>query len=536
MFKNGKLSFESMDYGEYLALPIKDSIYYAVFLYFGATNADEKLIQRVFPNYDQKAPNAKLLKPAMFEPDASRTVWELKEKGEFDLPPSLEMVTSLYNDGVNDSDKQNEFIQRYKPIIICATNSGGIPSFQAMDSGDYYAVAISDGYAVLPRFDIELNETTYGPGALGYTFEIHNYDGKTKYRGMKVLAPATFETDLSRQNWKLKDKGGLELGEIVKVPIAEEVSEPNKAIQDIVDKYNAINNSDERLNFIKQYKCIYLSYDKKKNVLYAEEKDSIGDYTTSYYATAVENSSYYIVLPKFLTPKFEMIINTFDYDRLIPLFDFPCYKPKGKPYRNAKLAKPAKIRERPDREGNSVWEIIEKGELDLGEKGTDDNQEAADKGQSSFRLGAMDLMQELDKIKILYNEAVDDSSKKRDDFKGKSKKNVDLYITTEKKSVWEVWKRDKPTFKEVQGSDFSYYAVEIPGDSRYALVPRFGLEINKNKYESSIKDTFSCPDFDPKMKYSDVKVTRPATSEYDPEKKIWTLTDKGELKLGQGKR
>jgi hypothetical protein len=134
----------------------------------------------------------------------------------------LQTFCRFYNDAVEDSNKRNEFMQRFNPIRIGATNAmerrrepGIEPVFQKANDGDYYAVAIEENtlYTVVPRFDLTFQESIYGPGAMGRVFDCPGYNSQFRYRNVKVVKPAFFEPDSAKQHWTFKEKGKLDLGQ-----------------------------------------------------------------------------------------------------------------------------------------------------------------------------------------------------------------------------------------------------------------------------------------------------------------------------------
>ena len=125
-----------------------------------------------------------------------------------------------YNAGIENPQRKNEFIQRYQPVRVGVTNVMARyhsltiePLFQTAPDGDYYAATVEgDGrYAIVPRFDLTLQEYNYGPGAVGQVFECPNYNPLLRYRRVTVVKPAFFEPDSARQRWTLKEKGKLNL-------------------------------------------------------------------------------------------------------------------------------------------------------------------------------------------------------------------------------------------------------------------------------------------------------------------------------------
>ncbi|MBM3234750.1 hypothetical protein FJZ31_00450 [Candidatus Poribacteria bacterium] len=134
----------------------------------------------------------------------------------------LQTFCRFYNDAVEDSNKRNEFMQRFNPIRIGAANAmerrrepSIEPVFQTANDGDYYAVVIEGNtlYAVVPRFDLTFQESIYGPGAMGQVFDCPNYNPQLRYRNVKVVKSAFFEPASAKQRWMLKAKGELDLGQ-----------------------------------------------------------------------------------------------------------------------------------------------------------------------------------------------------------------------------------------------------------------------------------------------------------------------------------
>jgi len=140
----------------------------------------------------------------------------------FPVEPPIQAFTRLYNAGVEDPPRQSEFRARYKPTLMGTANImerrkdvSADPEFQARSDGEYYAVELQDSgrtyTAVVPKFDLTFQESSYGPGAMGWVFECPNYDRHLRYRRVKVERPALF--DHSGQSWTLRQQGKLDLGQ-----------------------------------------------------------------------------------------------------------------------------------------------------------------------------------------------------------------------------------------------------------------------------------------------------------------------------------
>ena len=129
----------------------------------------------------------------------------------------LEPLCRLYNAGVRDPSRQQAFKEQYRPIRIGATNymeCARDPSLSlefGEDSNGYFeAIRAEDGrYVVVPRFNLIIQETQYGPGAVGKVFDCHNYTPGKTYRHIELIHPAIFITD--GQNWEVDIPGELYL-------------------------------------------------------------------------------------------------------------------------------------------------------------------------------------------------------------------------------------------------------------------------------------------------------------------------------------
>lgn len=142
------------------------------------------------------------------------------QKAQDDLIPTPESpwqtFCRLYNAGVEDSNKRDEFTQRYRPMRIgVGGDSSTDLDFQKSPYGDYYAAAIEGEtrYAVVPIFDEKNQRSSYEAGVMGQIFECSNYNPQLRYRRVKVAKPAFFEPDPAKQRWTLKEKGVLDLGQ-----------------------------------------------------------------------------------------------------------------------------------------------------------------------------------------------------------------------------------------------------------------------------------------------------------------------------------
>lgn len=124
----------------------------------------------------------------------------------------------LYNAAIENSNVREEFQRKYKITRFGITNamerrrdSNISPVFKTASDGDYYLTEISKRFIVVPRFDMTLQESSYSPGAMGLVFSCPDYNPQLRYRRVKVIKPAIFES--SGEQWVLKEKGELNLGQ-----------------------------------------------------------------------------------------------------------------------------------------------------------------------------------------------------------------------------------------------------------------------------------------------------------------------------------
>ena len=127
----------------------------------------------------------------------------------------------FYNLGLEDGRRKSDFLSHYSPIRIGTVNAMERrrdpdikPVFQAANDGDYYAIPIDagDAHPVTPRFDITLQRSNYGPGAMGIVFKCSGYNPRLRYRQVKVVRPALFLPGSVRAQWTLMEQGELDLG------------------------------------------------------------------------------------------------------------------------------------------------------------------------------------------------------------------------------------------------------------------------------------------------------------------------------------
>jgi len=128
-------------------------------------------------------------------------------------------MTALYNASRTDQLSRTKFREKYKPFCINVKNDVArrrdaniAPDFQQEDDGSYLAVSQEPDQAVVfPNFTLVVVEAIYGPGALSEVFECDTFNRRFSYQHLCVTEPALFKST-GGQNWRVIDKGKLELG------------------------------------------------------------------------------------------------------------------------------------------------------------------------------------------------------------------------------------------------------------------------------------------------------------------------------------
>ena len=130
----------------------------------------------------------------------------------------------------------------------------------------------------------------------------------------------------------------------------------------------------------------------------------------------------------------------------------------------------------------------------------------------------------------LYNARVVDSSR-REDLRRNYEKHYRIGVGNAPE------RRLNPVQPPTLTSDTSgyYLAFYIEAEDLYAVVPLYGLTLQESIYgPGAFGEVFECPDFNPQLRYRDIKVIRPAILEPDSAQEQWTLKEKGKLDLRSG--
>ena len=89
----------------------------------------------------------------------------------------------------------------------------------------------------------------------------------------------------------------------------------------------------------------------------------------------------------------------------------------------------------------------------------------------------------------------------------------------------------EPNFKTA--SNGNYYVIEV--EREFFVVPSFGLVLQNIHYKvGAIGEVFECPNYNPELRYRNIKVEKPASFKPDFSGTNWTLIKKGRLILGEG--
>jgi hypothetical protein len=136
---------------------------------------------------------------------------------------SFDAISQLYNDAVDNQSARQRFREVYETTRIGPSNAMARrrdpniePEFQTLSDGDYYAVPLressSNYYAVIPRFDLAFQESSYGPGAMNWVFDCPDFNPQKRYSHVRVIRPALFMPDTGN-SWTRKGRGELNLGQ-----------------------------------------------------------------------------------------------------------------------------------------------------------------------------------------------------------------------------------------------------------------------------------------------------------------------------------
>ena len=142
----------------------------------------------------------------------------LQSKPSGQIPTALTKFCDLCNAGEHH-ELQTHYQPHYRISVINAIkrrqNPSEPPVFENRTNGKFhvYYIEEKDFYAVVPSYGLVLESLLYGPGAFGDVFDCPNFDPQHSYT-VKVISPARFKSDHTKQKWILEKKGHLELAAI----------------------------------------------------------------------------------------------------------------------------------------------------------------------------------------------------------------------------------------------------------------------------------------------------------------------------------
>lgn len=142
---------------------------------------------------------------------------------KMDESSPLQELVSTYNAALGNETERSRFRDIYRVSRIGVQNamerrrdSSLPPLFQTASEGDYYAIDIRDQgsskFAIVPRFDLTLQESNYILGAIGTVFRCSGFNANLRYRHFKLDRPAFFSRGFD-ESWNLVEPGELNIGE-----------------------------------------------------------------------------------------------------------------------------------------------------------------------------------------------------------------------------------------------------------------------------------------------------------------------------------
>ncbi len=146
---------------------------------------------------------------------------DLVQNSQLAMNPAIQKLFQSYNATVDNPRQRDEFTRLYRPVRVGTANAmkrrrdmNVKPIFQTANSGEYYALTVDGGksYPVMPCLGLTIQESIYNSGAMGQVFDCPGYNTKLRYRHAKIVKPAFFTPDSAEQQWTLKVKGILDLG------------------------------------------------------------------------------------------------------------------------------------------------------------------------------------------------------------------------------------------------------------------------------------------------------------------------------------
>ena len=180
---------------------------------------DKAIIEGSSPSQEKSLPSQeKLVSSEQIAEDTS----------DLELTSALADLCALYNAGIQDKNKRNDFLQRYhnsyKIHVENATdrraNQQTDPVFKTHHAaGNFWGCYVEEEklYAVVPAYQLRIVHVILHYGAFVDVFECHGLefdDPDGCYEVVRIIKPAIFEPDDAEETWTLQSKGVLELKEV----------------------------------------------------------------------------------------------------------------------------------------------------------------------------------------------------------------------------------------------------------------------------------------------------------------------------------
>ena len=152
----------------------------------------------------------------------------VEDTSDLKLTPAIADLCDRYNAGIQDKNKQNDFLQHYhNPYKIYVENATDRrvnqqikPIFKTHpDDGKFLGCYVEEkkSYVVVPAYRLRIVHAILHYGAFVDVFECHGPefdDPDGCYEVVRIIKPAIFEPDEAKETWTRREKGILELKDV----------------------------------------------------------------------------------------------------------------------------------------------------------------------------------------------------------------------------------------------------------------------------------------------------------------------------------
>ena len=131
------------------------------------------------------------------------------------ISPVLVEFCDLYNAG-EGYELQTRYQEHHRLSVVNAMGRRQDLNqpllFEKQANGKFlvYYIEEENLYAVVPSYDLVLERLLYDSGAFGEVFDCSGFDPRHSY-SVKLILPARFEPDYTKEKWTLEETGQLEL-------------------------------------------------------------------------------------------------------------------------------------------------------------------------------------------------------------------------------------------------------------------------------------------------------------------------------------